>query len=104
MEGFAAYVRIVRKRGPQPYWTPVAPLHRLVSYPLSYLYAAAGLTTAAVTLLGLEGETGAVEPGLRADLVAVEGDPLADPARFRKVRFVMKDGRVVPLTPGPDRP
>lgn len=54
MEGFAAYLRIVRKRGPQPYWTPVAPLHRLVSYPLSYLYTAAGLTPLAVTLLGLE--------------------------------------------------
>lgn len=54
MEGFAAYVRIVRKRGPQPYWTPVAPLHRVVSYPLSYLYTAAGLTPLAVTLLGLE--------------------------------------------------
>lgn len=54
MEGFAAYLRIVRKRGPQPYWTPVAPLHRIVSYPLSYLYTAAGLTPLAVTLIGLE--------------------------------------------------
>jgi hypothetical protein len=53
MEGFAGYLRIVRKRGPQPFWTPVAPLHRVVSYPLSYLYTAAGLTPLAVTLVGL---------------------------------------------------
>lgn len=53
MEGFAAYVGIVRKRGPQPFWTPVAPLHRVVSYPLSYLYCAAGMTPLQVTLLGL---------------------------------------------------
>lgn len=53
MEGFPAYLRIVRKRGPQPFWTPVAPLHRLVSYPLSWLYCAAGLLPLAVTLLGL---------------------------------------------------
>lgn len=53
VEGFAAYLRIVRKRGPQPFWTPVAPLHRLVSYPLSYLYVGLGLTPLAVTLLGL---------------------------------------------------
>lgn len=53
MEGFPAYVRLVRKRGPQPYWTPVAPLHRLVSYLLSWGYCAVGLTPLAVTVLGL---------------------------------------------------
>lgn len=52
MEGFGAYLRIVRKRGPQPFWTPVAPLHRVVSYPLSWMYCAAGLTPLSVTLLG----------------------------------------------------
>ncbi|MEA3191331.1 MAG: hypothetical protein QOD77_1913 [Thermoplasmata archaeon] len=53
MESFGGYLRIVRKRGPQPYWTPIAPVHRLFSYPLSYLYCALGLTPLAVTLLGL---------------------------------------------------
>lgn len=53
MESFPRYLHIVRKRGKQPYWTPVAPLHRIVSYPLSYLYTALGLTPLAVTLLGL---------------------------------------------------
>lgn len=53
VEGFAAYLRIVRKRGPQPFWTPVAPLHRVFSYPLSWAYCAVGLTPLAVTLLGL---------------------------------------------------
>ncbi|MCA1812028.1 MAG: hypothetical protein LC623_08475 [Halobacteriales archaeon] len=53
MESFPRYVGIVRKRGPQPYWTPVAPLHRVVSFPLSYLYVALRLTPLTVTLLGL---------------------------------------------------
>lgn len=53
MERFGGYLRIVRKRGPQPFWTPVAPLHRVVSYPLSYLYVALGLGPLTVTLLGL---------------------------------------------------
>jgi hypothetical protein len=53
MEGFGAYLAIVRKRGPQPFWTPIAPVHRLVSYPLSYLYVGLGLTPLAVTLVGL---------------------------------------------------
>lgn len=72
MEGFWAYVRLVRKRGPQPYWTPVAPLHRLVSYPLSYLYTAAGLTPLSVTLLGLE----MALAGVTLLLVLSPGDPL----------------------------
>ncbi|HEX2066662.1 MAG TPA: hypothetical protein VHI93_07610 [Candidatus Thermoplasmatota archaeon] len=53
MESFPAYLRIARKRGPEPYWTPVAPVHRLFSYPLSYLYCALGLTPLTVTLWGL---------------------------------------------------
>ena len=53
MESFARYVGIVRKRGPQPYWTPVAPLHRVFSFALSYLYVALRMTPFAVTLLGL---------------------------------------------------
>jgi hypothetical protein len=52
VEGFGAYLGIVRKRGPQPFWTPVAPLHRVVSYPLSYLYVGLGLAPLAVTLFG----------------------------------------------------
>jgi hypothetical protein len=53
MESFPAYLRITRKRGPEPYWTPVAPVHRLVSYFFSYTYCALGLAPLAVTLWGL---------------------------------------------------
>ena len=45
-------------------------------------------------VLRMDEEIGAVEPGLRADLVAVDGDPLADIAVLHDITFVMKDGVV----------
>ena len=37
-------------------------------------------------------DVGTLEPGKRADLIAVAGDPLADVAILKQVSFVMKDG------------
>jgi imidazolonepropionase-like amidohydrolase len=58
--------------------------------------ALATATTNAAALLGKEKELGAVAPGYFADIVAVEGDPLADiGAVTDRVRWVMKGGAVV---------
>jgi imidazolonepropionase-like amidohydrolase len=47
-------------------------------------------------LLGMEKDLGAVAPGYYADIIAVEGDPLADiNAVINNVRWVMKGGAVV---------
>ena len=43
-------------------------------------------------ILGMENEIGRVLPGLKADLVAVTGDPTKDIAAVSQVRFVMKGG------------
>jgi imidazolonepropionase-like amidohydrolase len=52
-------------------------------------------TSAAAELLGLGDEVGALEPGKRADLLAVAGDPTLDIQSLREVRLVLRDGVVV---------
>ena len=51
-------------------------------------------TVNAATLLGRGHELGRLAPGYRADVIAVDGDPLADIRRMQRVSFVMKDGTV----------
>jgi imidazolonepropionase-like amidohydrolase len=58
--------------------------------------ALATATTIPAALLGHEKDLGAIAPGYFADIVAVEGDPLADiNAVVNGVRWVMKGGAVV---------
>ena len=51
-------------------------------------------TINAATLLRMQEDLGSVEPGKYADIVAVDGDPLADISVLENVDFVMKEGRV----------
>jgi imidazolonepropionase-like amidohydrolase len=44
--------------------------------------------------LGLQNEIGTIAPGLQADIIAVDGDPVQDITAVRRVIFVMKGGRV----------
>jgi imidazolonepropionase-like amidohydrolase len=44
--------------------------------------------------LGLADQLGSIAPGLQADIIALEGDPLKDITAVRRVAFVMKNGVV----------
>src|SRR5262245_56965488 len=44
--------------------------------------------------LGLDGEIGTLAPGMQADIIAVDGDPLKDITAIRRVVFVMNHGVV----------
>src|SRR5437764_168838 len=48
-------------------------------------------------LMGLSSETGTLDPGKSADLIAVEGDPLVDPTAVQRVDYVMVQGNPIPM-------
>jgi imidazolonepropionase-like amidohydrolase len=62
---------------------------------LTNLEAIRAATVSAADLLGWSEDVGTLEVGKFADLIAVQGDPLADVAVLQHVRFVMKGGSVV---------
>ncbi|MGH6890853.1 MAG: amidohydrolase family protein [Dongiaceae bacterium] len=58
------------------------------------LAAIQSATVNAADLLGWSDRAGSIDPGKWADLIAVEGDPLADITTLQRVNFVMKGGVV----------
>jgi imidazolonepropionase-like amidohydrolase len=48
----------------------------------------------AAEAMGLADQIGAIAPGLQADIIALDGDPLKDITAVRRVVFVMKGGVV----------
>ena len=52
-------------------------------------------TSDAADLLGIAGETGTLAVGKAADIIAVDGDPLADAGELARVKWVMTRGMVV---------
>jgi imidazolonepropionase-like amidohydrolase len=80
--------------GPFPHGTQAHEFELLVKYGMTPLAALQAGTLNGASLLGWEGQIGALKPGYLADIVAVPGDPLQDIGVLTKVAFVMKGGVV----------
>jgi imidazolonepropionase-like amidohydrolase/Tol biopolymer transport system component len=69
-------------------------LEALVEAGLTPLQALRAATGAAARILGAEAEIGTIAPGLRADLLLLDGDPTKDIRNTQKIALVLIDGRV----------
>lgn len=70
-------------------------LRMLVSCGMTAQEALRSATLPAAQLLGLEAELGSIEPGKRADIVLVEGDPFDLGSLTERITAVYQDGRLV---------
>jgi imidazolonepropionase-like amidohydrolase len=62
--------------------------------PAAAVFAAA--TIVAARAMALDGEIGSIAPGKRADLVVFEADPTVDAGNVRRIRFVIRNGKLHP--------
>jgi imidazolonepropionase-like amidohydrolase len=67
----------------------------MVRYGMTPAQAIRSATTEAAEALGMPRELGQAAPGFWGDLIAVEGDPLADVTALERVSGVIKGGKVV---------
>jgi imidazolonepropionase-like amidohydrolase len=78
-----------------PWTDPIAAeFPRMVELGMTPMQAIQAATSNAAELLERSGQLGVIAPGAYADVVAVDGDPLADIKVLENVGFVMKDGKV----------
>ncbi len=66
----------------------------MVEFGMKEMDALVAATLSTATLFGIEDETGSIEPGKLADIIAVIGSPLDDISVLHDIDFVMKSGRV----------
>jgi imidazolonepropionase-like amidohydrolase len=80
--------------GIYPHGLNALQLPYMVKYGMTPMQAVRSATLSAAQLMEWQDSVGSIAPGKYADIIAVEGDALADLRSFRKVAFVMKGGVV----------
>ena len=81
--------------GPFPHGTQARELQLMVKFGMPAADVLRADLLNGARLLGWEGKIGELKPGSWADVIAVDGDPIADIRATAEVRFVMKGGVIV---------
>ena len=78
-----------------PHGENLRELELMVDYGMTPTQALVATTKTAAELMGLEDELGTLEPGKRADVVLVDGDPFEFKTLAERIEAVHKDGHKV---------
>jgi imidazolonepropionase-like amidohydrolase len=81
--------------GVYPHGLNANQLPYMVKYGMTPMQAIQSATIGAATMMGWNDRVGSIAAGKYADIIAVQGDGLADLNKFKKVGFVMKGGEVI---------
>ena len=66
----------------------------MVEYGMKPTEVLQSATSVNATVFGYADKIGSIKKGMLADLITVEGDPSIDIKNTRKIKMVMKDGKV----------
>ena len=80
--------------GRLPSFTVSSEIAELVKIGIPSMEAVKAATSRAADLLGLASRTGSIKPGYEADLLVIDGNPLADIAALKDVVLVINDGQI----------
>jgi imidazolonepropionase-like amidohydrolase len=69
-------------------------IEMMVDYGMTPVKALQSATSTSAQVLHMDSQIGSIKPGLYADMIAVDGDPTTDIHAIRKVRMVMKGGKI----------
>jgi imidazolonepropionase-like amidohydrolase len=67
----------------------------LVNVGMPPMDAIKSATSVAATCVGVDKRTGSIKPGMEADLIAVDRDPLTDISAIQDVILVVNNGKIV---------
>jgi imidazolonepropionase-like amidohydrolase len=81
--------------GYRPEYDPAREYELMKRAGLSFDEILASLTTAPAERFGQSDRKGTVEPGRQADLAVVEGDPREDIGALARVRYTIREGRII---------
>ena len=80
--------------GVYPHGDNVREAELMVNWGMTPMAVAVAATAGNAAHFHLENRVGRIREGLLADLIAIEGDPTADITALRKVKMVMKGGKI----------